>query len=274
MDRSEVTNLIEFLKIWFNQFSTDSVAVIGISGGKDSTVAAKLLVDALGKDRVFGVMMPNGIQSDIDDSIRVCRLLGINNTTINIEEPYNAFLKALSNIPQTEQQRINLAPRIRMTTLYAVAQSFSVPAFVVNTCNKSEDYVGYSTKYGDAAGDIAVLQDYLVSEIREIGDILELPRDLVHKTPSDGLCGKTDEDNLGFTYDELDRYIKWNEKVFLRGKCPISKELVQLIEAKHNANLHKLKPIPSKKSIEDGEKENDSLTTLTEGFLLGSLTGL
>ena len=252
MTSIDVTNvtpkLIGFLKNWFNQFSEDSKAVIGISGGKDSTVAAALLVRAIGKDRVVGVLMPNGIQSDISDSMRVCEMLGIESITVNILDPYKAFQKTLkvSGVNRTEQQDINLAPRIRMTTLYAVAQSLSVPAFVVNTCNRSEDYVGYSTKYGDAAGDIAVLQDFLVSDIRAIGDYLELPADLVYKVPSDGLCGKTDEDNLGFTYDDLDAYIIWKES---EGKsetrCPISEDLVDLIERKHRANLHKLRLMPS-----------------------------
>jgi len=252
MTSIDVTNvtpkLIGFLRNWFNQFSEDSKAVIGISGGKDSTVAAALLVRAIGKERVVGVLMPNGIQSDISDSMRVCDMLGIERVTVNILDPYKAFQKALkvSGVNRTEQQIINLAPRIRMTTLYAVAQSFNVPAFVVNTCNRSEDYVGYSTKYGDAAGDIAVLQDFLVSDIRAIGDYLELPADLVHKVPSDGLCGKTDEDNLGFTYDDLDAYIIWKEsEAKSETRCPISEDLVDLIEHKHRANLHKLRLMPS-----------------------------
>ncbi len=246
-----IPEITGFLKLWFDYFSENSIAVIGISGGKDSTVAAALLVEALGKDRVFGVLMPNGTQCDIEDSIRVCELLGIKNTTVNIQNMYDAFHSTLkeSGVDRSEQQDINLAPRIRMTTLYAVAQSLDAPAFVVNTCNFSEDYVGYSTKYGDAAGDIAVLQDLLVSDIRAIGDELGLPYELVHKTPSDGLCGLTDEDNLGFTYDELDRYLVWkyhfmNDKV-VGTFCPIDQKIVKQIEKKHIANLHKLRPMPS-----------------------------
>ena len=245
----ETKKLITFLKKWFNQFGTNSKAVIGISGGKDSTIAATLLVKALGKDRVVGVLMPNGIQSDIyTDSMRVCEMLGIESITINILDPYKAFQKALkiSGVNRTEQQDINLAPRIRMTTLYAVAQSLDAPAFVINTCNRSEDYVGYSTKFGDAAGDVSVLQDYLVSEVLQIGDYLGLPKELVHKTPSDGLCGKTDEDNLGFTYAELDSYILWREDLVAEDKgCPIRSELAERINNKHFSNLHKTAPIPS-----------------------------
>ena len=241
--------LIEYLKNWFNQFGENSKAVIGISGGKDSTVAAALLARAIGPERVIGVMMPNGEQSDIDDSIRVCDILGINKLTINIGDIYNAAMVTYeySTIDKiTEQLQINLAPRIRMMTLYAVAQGQTDgPAFVVNTCNKSEDYVGYSTKYGDAAGDIAVLQDFLVSEVLEIGDYLELPHDLVHKTPSDGLCGKTDEDNLGFTYAQLDEYIKYKTGDCDTVECPIPTELAEKIDKKHKTNLHKLRTMPS-----------------------------
>lgn len=250
--KKTTSGLIDFLKNWFNQFSEDSKAVIGISGGKDSTVAAALLVRALGKERVVGVMMPNGVQNDIDDSIRVCELLGIESITVNIEEPYKTFQEALraSNVVHTDQQDINLAPRIRMTTLYAVAQSFLVPSFVVNTCNRSEDYVGYSTKYGDAAGDIAILQDFLVSDVIAIGDELGLPKDLIHKTPSDGLCGKTDEDNLGFTYEDLDTYIIWNDNPDeTKSRCSVDPKIIEMIENKHWKNEHKLKPMPSYKTF-------------------------
>ncbi len=238
---------IKFLRDFFNGFSEKSVAVIGISGGKDSTVAAAMLAKALGKERVIGVMMPNGVQADIEDSKQVCEFVGIRHTTVNIEAMFKAArdtFEADENVRLTPQLLTNLAPRLRMTTLYAVAQGQEVPAFVINTCNRSEDYVGYSTKYGDAAGDVSVLQDLLVTEVRAIGDYLGLPESLVHKTPSDGLCGKTDEDNLGFTYAQLDEYIMWIDEG-MKGECPISAELKEIIDRKHTANLHKLKTIPS-----------------------------
>ncbi len=244
----ETKKLIMYLNEWFNQFGTNSKAVIGISGGKDSTVAATLLVKALGSERVVGVLMPNGHQADLSDSFDVCELLGIDYKIVNIKDAYESMIRTFENehLPITDQLRINLAPRLRMTTLYAVAQSLDTPAFVINTCNRSEDYVGYSTKYGDAAGDISVLQDYLVSEVLAIGDYLELPKELVHKTPSDGLCGKTDEDNLGFTYADLDAYILWREDLVAECEdCPIFSELAERINNKHYSNLHKLEPIPS-----------------------------
>lgn len=254
-DREKEANaIIEYLKNWFNSFGNDSVAVIGISGGKDSAVSAGLLVKALGAERVRPVLMPNGEQKDISDSQRICDHLGIRPATINIEDIYSAAMATFEKggvKKISDQLRINLAPRIRMMTLYAVAQGEEKTAFVVNTCNRSEDYVGYSTKYGDAAGDISVLQDYTVSEVLEIGDFIGLPYELVHKAPSDGLCGKTDEDNLGFTYADLDSYIKWKDDISAGEAddlaCPVSAELVKIIEKKHKANLHKLKTIPSVK---------------------------
>ena len=222
----------------------DCKAVLGISGGKDSTVTAALCVKALGKDRVVGVMMPNGEQKDISDSKRVCEVLEIKNITVNIEDTVNAAIDSvLNNINElgvnelTAQTLINLPPRIRMTVLYAVSQSLN--GRVINTCNLSEDWVGYSTRYGDSAGDVSPLANLTVDEVRQIGIELGLPYDLVYKTPSDGLCGKTDEDNLGFTYQVLDNYLR-------TGECE-DEEIKELIDHKHEVNKFKLELMPSYK---------------------------
>lgn len=234
--------IIGWTRNWFSDKGDNSIAVIGISGGKDSTVSAKLLVDALGADRVLGVLMPNGKQADIQDSYDVCAYLGIDYVEVNIakmyDKAYETFFNCGLNI--TEQLKINLAPRLRMTTLYAVAQSQNVPAFVINTCNLSEDFVGYSTKWGDATGDVGLLRNLTVTEILELGDYMGLPSELVHKTPSDGLCGKTDEDNLGISYAKIDDYINTAN---LDGT--LTKDEQSLIERKYRANLHKLRPIPA-----------------------------
>lgn len=232
----EINNIINWIKDWFNENGKNASAVIGISGGKDSTIIAKLLVNALGKDRVFGVLMPNGEQKDISDSKRVVELLGINYKIVNIKDAYNSLINQLEN--PSEDTKINIAPRLRMTTLYAIAQSLPNGGRVCNTCNASEDYVGYSTKYGDSAGDFSPCSSYLVTEMLQIGDELGLPYDLIHKTPSDGLCGKTDEDNLGFTYAELDHYIQTGE---------IDEDKKKNIDRRHMLNLHKLKLMPSYK---------------------------
>lgn len=199
---------IEWIRKYFTHCGGENCnAVIGISGGKDSTVAAALCVEALGKDRVIGVLMPNGYQADLDDSYRVVDHLGIQSYTIDIGKATGNLMKSLMQCVEiSENTIINLPPRIRMATLFAVAQS--VNGRVVNTCNLSEHLIGYSTLFGDDAGHFAPLLDLTVSEVKQIGHHLGLPEDLIEKAPSDGLCGKTDEDNLGFSYEALDRYIR------------------------------------------------------------------
>lgn len=230
----EIDEIKDWIREWFKVNGPKASAVIGISGGKDSTIIAKLLVDALGKDRVVGVMMPNGTQNDIQDSQRVIELLGIRSYTINIGSAYMGLLDQLNNPSQATKE--NIPPRLRMTTLYAIAQSLPEGGRVCNTCNLSEDYIGYSTKYGDSAGDFSPCCEFTVTEMLQIGDALGLPEELVHKTPSDGLCGKTDEDNLGFTYEELDNYINTGEIINTEHKDNIDK--------RHRINLHKISPMP------------------------------
>lgn len=202
---------IEWIQKFFEINGKGCNAVIGISGGKDSTIAAKLCAEALGKERVIGVMMPNGEQSDIDVSKKVIEYLGIKSFIVNIKDSVDGIVEQMKNndIEITNQTMINLPARIRMSTLYAVSQSFN--GRVVNTCNRSENYIGYSTRYGDAAGDFSPLGNLLVSKVKEIGYDLGIPKEFVNKVPSDGLCGKTDEDNLGFSYETLDKYILTGE---------------------------------------------------------------
>lgn len=231
MNRIEttVTGCINWIRKYFEE-TGGKKAVIGISGGKDSTVAAALCVEALGAENVIGVLMPNGYQADIEDSCKIVEYLGIKWYSIDICNPFEDIIDEINNFTDldvSQQTRINLAPRLRMTTLYAIAQSCN--GRVCNTCNYSEDYVGYSTLYGDLAGDFSPLGKLFVSDIIEIGDFLGLPKELVHKTPSDGLCGLTDEDSLGFTYDELERYIMGDKN------C----EHGELIEKKINASRFK-----------------------------------
>ena len=227
---------VKWIRDWFDVNGSGCNAVIGISGGKDSTVTAALCVEALGKDRVIGVLMPNGVQADIDDSRAVVDHLGIKNFTIDISGAVSSTLKELEDkgIEVTDQARINLPPRIRMTTLYAVSQCHN--GRVANTCNLSEDWVGYSTRYGDAAGDFSPLAHLTVAEVKAIGKLLNVPAFLVDKAPSDGLCGKTDEDNLGFTYAVLDKYI--------REGIIEDEDTKALIDKKHKMNLFKLQTLP------------------------------
>ncbi|MBP3727634.1 MAG: NAD(+) synthase [Pseudobutyrivibrio sp.] len=239
----QTKQLIEYTREWFNKFGTDTRAVIGISGGKDSSVTAAVLKEAIGAERIRAIIMPNGEMSDLDDAKLLVEHLGLTSEIIPITDYYNAaiatFEKA-NTFEVTSDLRINLAPRLRMSTLYAVAQGQGVTSFVVNTCNASEDYVGYSTKYGDAAGDVSLLQDFTVTEVLQIGEYLGLPEKLVHKTPSDGLSGMSDEDKLGFTYAQLDEYISGNKE-------GIPADIIASIERKHVANLHKLQLMPAYK---------------------------
>lgn len=227
---------VEWIRNFFEENGKDCNAVIGISGGKDSSVAAALCVEALGKDRVIGVLMPCGEQHDIDMAYLLCDHLGIKRYEINIKSAIDGLTNALpDDFSLSRQSVINLPPRIRMSTVYAISQS--VNGRVVNTCNLSEDWVGYSTRYGDAAGDFSPLSNLTVTEVKEIGRVLGLPDVLVDKVPIDGLSGKTDEDNLGFTYDVLDIYIRTGEIE--------DKNTKEIIDRKHKANLFKLQLMPS-----------------------------
>ena len=224
---------VEWIREFFKENGPDCNAVIGISGGKDSSVAAALCVEALGKDRVIGVLMPCGVQHDIDMAELLVKHLGIRHFVVNIKDAVEG-LKSSIPFELSEQSRINISPRIRMATVYAVAQSYN--GRVVNTCNMSEDWVGYSTRYGDAAGDFSPLCNLTVQEVKAIGRVLGLHDVLVDKVPIDGLCGKTDEENLGFTYAELDRYIRTGEIDDPEKKA--------VIDDKHRKNLFKLQLMP------------------------------
>ncbi len=239
--------IVEWIRDYMAQNGPNCDIVVGISGGKDSSVTAALCVAALGKDRVVGVMMPDGVQSDIADSQEIVSLLGIRNLTVNIHEGVQGLCGAINTSLETgaldgvtalsRDSMINLPARIRMTTLYAVAQALPNGGRVVNTCNASEDYIGYSTKFGDAAGDFSPLAHLLVHEVIQVGELLGLPERLTRKAPSDGLSGLTDEDKIGFTYATLDHYV-------LTGECPDEATKAK-IDRMHRLNLHKLQLMPS-----------------------------
>lgn len=238
---------VEWIRDFFEENGKDCNAVVGISGGKDSSIVAALCVEALGKDKVIGVLMPNGEQSDIGMARKLINHLRIHSIEINIDETVNSVLNGIvtaiyddvrqgfDTLKISEQTKINLPARIRMSTLYAVSQSMN--GRVANTCNLSEDWVGYSTRYGDAAGDFSPLSNLTVTEIKQVGRVLGLPDELIDKVPTDGLCGKTDEDNLGFTYDVLDKYIRTGEIK--------DQEVKKRIDTMHGKNLFKLQLMPS-----------------------------
>lgn len=242
--QEKTTKLIAWIKEWFEQNGPNCNAVLGISGGKDSTICAKLCVEALGADRVIGILMPNGEQKDIDYSYKVCETLGIKYFVHNINTTVGSVLNNIieNQLIISEQTTINLPARIRMSTLYAYSQSLN--GQVVNTCNLSEEMVGYSTRWGDSVGDFSPLGNLTVTEILEIGDYLGLPKELVHKTPIDGLNIKedgsyvTDEDNLGVTYAEIDSYLGVNP-------MPINNTTWNKVDDLVHKSSFKRKPIPT-----------------------------
>ncbi len=247
-DVEHATNAcIKWIQDFFLENGKGCNAVVGISGGKDSSVVAALLVKALGKERVIGVLMPNGEQSDIDYAYEICEILGIQHFVVNIKTSYDALITEIKKTNElTNQAIINLAPRLRMSTLYAVSQCHN--GRVANTCNLSEDWVGYSTRYGDAAGDFAPIANFTVTEVKQIAAYLNLPEKFYEKIPSDGLCGKTDEDNLGFKYATLDDYIR-------KGIIPEPKTKAR-IDHLHQINLFKLSYMPVFK-YQGKEEENE-----------------
>ncbi len=233
-DAQKATNAtVNWVREWFENNGPGCNAIVGISGGKDSSIAAAVCVEALGKDRVIGVMMPNGDQSDIDMAQLLIDHLGIEHYTINIKGAFDSMCKEIESagIEIGRDSIINLPPRLRMSTLYAIGQSKN--GRVVNTCNLSEDWVGYSTRYGDSVGDFSPLSSFTTAEIRAIGRVLGLPSVLIEKVPTDGLSGQTDEDKLGFTYAVLDHYIRTGEIDDLEAK--------KKIDYLHEKNLFKLR---------------------------------
>ena len=222
------------IRDFFAENGPDCCAVVGISGGKDSSVVAALCAEALGRDRVIGVLMPCGEQADIDMAKLLVEHLGIRHFVVNIQDAVEGLKRSIP-FELSAQSRTNLPPRIRMSTLYAVSQCFN--GRVANTCNLSEDFVGYSTRYGDAAGDFSPCAHLTVQEVKAVGRVLGLPDVLVDKVPIDGLCGKTDEENLGFTYAELDRYIRTGE---IENQAHRER-----IDTLHKRNLFKLRLMPA-----------------------------
>lgn len=238
----ESEKVIEWIKQYFKDNGKDCNAIIGISGGCDSSVTAALLVKALGKDRVIGVLMPNGDQYDIDCSYKLVKFLDIKHYVININKPYLELTNEIDNKLKIDSKsydiyRTNTPSRLRMATLYGISGLLN--GRVANTCNLSEDYVGYSTKFGDSAGDFSPISNFTKTEVRELGEELGLPKNLIYKVPEDGMSFKSDEEKLGFTYEVLDKYIRTGEIDDLKIK--------EKIDKMHLANLHKIQLMPSYK---------------------------
>lgn len=227
---------IKWIQNWFQSNGPDHLAVVGISGGIDSAVVAALCVEALGRDRVVGVLLPNRQQKDIQDAETIVKYLKIKSYTFNIKYPVNDIKSLLveQDCPLSEQAITNLPARVRMVMLYAVAQS--IKGHVINTCNMSETYVGYDTLWGDSTGAMSPLAYLTKTEVREIAYYLnkpkyKIPSYIISKAPQDGLCGKTDEVSFGFTYKVLDNYLR-------TGICE-DKEVQEKIDSMHKASQFK-----------------------------------
>lgn len=238
--------LIRWTKDYFKEAGENTTAILGMSGGKDSTIAAAILCRALGPDKVIGVSMPQGGQS-LNEADRICGHLGMKMYTVNIGQAFDGLLHGISEgqAGLTDASVQNIPPRLRMAVLYAIGQSNS--SRVVNTCNLSEDYIGYATKFGDGAGDFSLFANLTVTEVLAVGDYLGLPYSWVHKVPDDGLPHSCpDEEKIGFSYAELDIYIRTGVKPegFVHGN-PAEGLKADKIDRMHRANLHKLLPMPS-----------------------------
>lgn len=229
--------IVNWIRNYFRKNGSDCNAVIGMSGGKDSTIVAALCCEALGKDRVFGVIMPNDTMKDSDIAVEICEYLDIDYMDINIGEAYDSLTNELAanDIKLSSNAATNLPARLRMSTLFMVAQS--VNGRVANTCNFSEDYIGWATLFGDGAGQFSPLGKLTVTEVKQIGYELGLPKKFIEKTPADGLTDKSDEDNFGFTYQFLDRYIRTGDF----GNDTVT---AARIDKMHDANTFKLLPMP------------------------------
>lgn len=228
--------IVEWIRQWFKINGPTCNAIVGISGGKDSSVVAALCAEALGADRVIGVLMPCLTQEDIDFSHALVDHLGIRSYTIPISLPVAGLIGQIgeAGIKASMQATINLPARIRMAALYAVSQSLN--GRVANTSNLSEDYIGWATRYGDSAGDFCPIARLTSSEVQKIGMELGLPEELVYKQPCDGLTGKSDEENFGFSYSVLDQYIR-------TGVCT-DEAVKSKIDSLHEKNLFKLSMPP------------------------------
>ena len=228
--------LVKWLKDYFDNNGQPINAVVGCSGGKDSTVVLAALTKAIGPDRIYAILMPNGEQADIDDSYKICEYLGLKPHVCNIQDAYNGVVGSVSGeFEPTGQMKINLAPVLRMTTLKAISQCVN-GRFTCNG-NASEAYIGWFTIDGDDRGSVKPLINMTVTEVIQVGEALGLPDWMIHKTPTDGLCGQTDEDKFGFTYEVLDKYIRTGEIDDLEVKAKI--------DDMHNRNAFKLKPMPA-----------------------------
>lgn len=226
----ELSRIEEWLEIYLEKnASPDAPIIVGLSGGKDSTITAALCAKVVGKKRVIGVSMPDWLMGQTSAPARnIAAMLGIRLETF----PIDRLIENMIPDDASTTVRWNLPPRLRMTILYIYANQLG--GRVANTCNLSESYVGYDTRWGDQCGDFSLFQDYTATEVREFGRLLGLSPEFTDVPPADGLCGMTDEERWGFTYAMLDSYLRG-------GRIP--SEIAEKIEAMHKRALYKIRSI-------------------------------
>lgn len=238
--KREAENAVAWVRKYFGNQPHAKKAVLGISGGKDSACCAAIICKALGPDRLIGVSLPNGDQADIEDARLVAKTFGFKLYEVNINSAYSRLHDNIerSGIQLSHQATINMLPRFRMTTLYAISGVYH--GRVCGTGNYSEDAVGYFTKYGDGGVDFNPIQYFVTDEVSAIGEYLGVPHEIAYKVPSDGICGVPDEMNLGIKYADINKY--------LRGHADeVDPEIVKRIEEKIAYNKHKVSPVPTYK---------------------------
>ena len=237
--KEEKDKIVKFIKAYYDRYDLGGV-VIGISGGKDSGVVAGLFAEALGPDRIIGVTLPcHSKATDKNDAQKVSDYYGFKMINYDLTKVFDAFkeqVNLLGNFTEEELKNsdINLKPRLRMASLYYTAALYTALTgktyIVAGTGNKCEEYVGYFTKGGDSVSDIKVLADLTVDEVIAIGEVLNVPKEVLYKAPNDGLSNQTDEDKLGVKYKDIAKYMNGE---------PLEKDVYQKIKKLHNNSKHK-----------------------------------
>ncbi len=240
--KQETENVIDWVKQFVKNANADGVA-IGNSGGKDSATVIAIATMALGKDRVVTVAMPcSSIPADLEDAKLVAATFDVPLLEVNITNECNSLIEKINTqlnnknlIKEMNKEAIiNTKPRLRMTTIYAVAKALNY--LVIGTGNLCEGFVGYTTKWGDSACDFNPIANFTVEEVLKIGEILGVPEKIIKKAPNDGLGGQTDEEKMGITYKQIAEYIE---------KGTTDNQAIEKIERMHKISKHKREKIPT-----------------------------
>ena len=237
--KEEKDKIVKFIRAYYDRYDLGGV-VIGISGGKDSGVVAGLFAEAIGPDRIIGVTLPcHSKETDKNDAQLVADYYGFKMINYDLTKVFDAFKEQVDLLGDyTEEELknsdINLKPRLRMAAVYYTAALYTALTgktyIVAGTGNKCEEYVGYFTKGGDSVSDIKVLADLTVDEVIKIGEVLNVPKEVLYKAPSDGLSGMTDEEKIGVKYKDIAKYMNGE---------PVEEDVAQKIKKLHNGCRHK-----------------------------------